>query len=417
MITVALPRLGVITAPPPNGVDDTAALAALIGPSRTIQLQPGTYNVSGAIGVNCDSITNLVIQGASGEWFTNAGSVINYGGAGTAISMRGTGGSTDGCVIRNLAVNANNAAILIDFGTTSGTATNPGTSNCKLEKVSLNSTSTTNILWNLAQAISCHADDCAFVGGGVAIQGVTTANGFSNTHTIEASYFTGATTIAIKNPCQNWTIQGNTFEPLAGTIAGALTHDGTVSAGIAGSLGLTIIGNSFQDSATSAGSAWVTVRGQGITIIGNDFLSHADTHIKTLTAVVGLAIIGNVFLNDDVNPVNFGAAPTQFVMLGNQWNSAHLLGGTTPGVPSFWMTNGNQMHLGQHLDLTGGLALWGVAAQASQQAAVGAAAGYTAGATVATFHSDDTYTGNTGTTGYTINGIVLALKNQGLLAT
>lgn len=52
----------------------------------------------------------------------------------------------------------------------------------------------------------------------------------------------------------------------------------------------------------------------------------------------------------------------------------------------------------------------------SQPSAVGAATGYAAGTTAATFHSDDKYTGNTGTTGYTINGIVAALKGLGLIA-
>lgn len=50
-----------------------------------------------------------------------------------------------------------------------------------------------------------------------------------------------------------------------------------------------------------------------------------------------------------------------------------------------------------------------------QPSAVGTATGYTAGGTAATFHSDDTYTGNVGTTGYTINGIVAALKTIGWL--
>lgn len=50
-----------------------------------------------------------------------------------------------------------------------------------------------------------------------------------------------------------------------------------------------------------------------------------------------------------------------------------------------------------------------------QPSATGGATGYAAGTTSGTFHEDDTYTGNVGTTKYTINGIVAALKNLGLI--
>lgn len=50
------------------------------------------------------------------------------------------------------------------------------------------------------------------------------------------------------------------------------------------------------------------------------------------------------------------------------------------------------------------------------QAVTGTATGYTAGATTGTFHTDDSYTGNVGTTKYTVNGVVAALKNLGLIA-
>lgn len=63
---------------------------------------------------------------------------------------------------------------------------------------------------------------------------------------------------------------------------------------------------------------------------------------------------------------------------------------------------------------SGGVGFFGAAAVA-QPSAGGAAAGYAAGATAATFHSDDTYTGNVGVTAYTINGLVAALKGLGLV--
>lgn len=56
------------------------------------------------------------------------------------------------------------------------------------------------------------------------------------------------------------------------------------------------------------------------------------------------------------------------------------------------------------------------AAPIVRPSAVGTATGFAAGTTAVTFHSDDTYTGNVGSTAYTLNGIVAALKNLGLIA-
>lgn len=336
-------RLGVVEAPAPSGGDDTAAIASLVAAGHTIQLQPGVYTVSGAIGITADNISDLVIQGASGEWNNNSGTVINYTGTGTAISIRGTGGSTDGCVVRNLTINAPNAAILIDLGTSSGTATNAGSSNCKVEEVALTTTSTTNILINLAQSISCHIEDCALNGGNVGIQGVTTTNGFSNTHTIQANYFKNQTTIAIKNPGQNWSIIGNTFEPLASGAAGAILHDGTQQSNrsIQGSEVLTLISNSFQD-VTNAGD-WCTLRGEGIFIAGNMFDSAAARHIVFPVAVTGVVIIGNTLAaatTRAVDNVTGGTSTLNFIMLGNRFvsNTADFSG--TPGSGSSYSVPG-----------------------------------------------------------------------------
>lgn len=54
-------------------------------------------------------------------------------------------------------------------------------------------------------------------------------------------------------------------------------------------------------------------------------------------------------------------------------------------------------------------------APVAQQATTGTTTGFTAGSGTAS-KSDSTYTGNTGSTAYTVGDIVLALKNLGLLA-
>jgi len=94
---------------------------------------------------------------------------------------------------------------------------------------------------------------------------------------------------------------------------------------------------------------------------------------------------------------------------------------TGPGaMPAASGTNG---YFGHALDGSGNIVLGTAtskiglfgAAAIVRPSAPGSATGYAAGATVATFHSDDTYTGNVGSTAYTINGLVAALKNIGLL--
>jgi len=84
------------------------------------------------------------------------------------------------------------------------------------------------------------------------------------------------------------------------------------------------------------------------------------------------------------------------------WDGLQVFLGTTAGTKFGTATN-------QRIGFFGATPL-------PQPSGVGTAAGYTAGATAATFHSDDTYTGNVGTRAFTINGIVAALKNLGLIA-
>jgi hypothetical protein len=98
-----------------------------------------------------------------------------------------------------------------------------------------------------------------------------------------------------------------------------------------------------------------------------------------------------------------------------------VLTGTSPGDAGIRpFTSGKFFHLGGSVSVfrvgqANTLSFFNGSAAVGQQSASGTATGYTAGATGATFHSDDTYTGNTGTTAYTINGVIAALKNYGLL--
>ncbi len=64
---------------------------------------------------------------------------------------------------------------------------------------------------------------------------------------------------------------------------------------------------------------------------------------------------------------------------------------------------------------SGGIAAWGAALPGAQPSTTGTVTGFTAGSSTAT-KVDSTYTGNTGSTAYTVGDIVLALKQQGLLA-
>jgi len=64
---------------------------------------------------------------------------------------------------------------------------------------------------------------------------------------------------------------------------------------------------------------------------------------------------------------------------------------------------------------SGGIAAWGATLPSAQPSTTGTVSGFTAGSSTAT-KVDSTYTGNSGSTAYTVGDIVLALKQQGFLA-
>jgi hypothetical protein len=70
---------------------------------------------------------------------------------------------------------------------------------------------------------------------------------------------------------------------------------------------------------------------------------------------------------------------------------------------------------GTSVALTGGLAAWGQTLPVAQPSTTGTTTGFTAASGTAVL-AGSTFTGNSGTTAYTIGDIVLALKQQGFLA-
>lgn len=64
---------------------------------------------------------------------------------------------------------------------------------------------------------------------------------------------------------------------------------------------------------------------------------------------------------------------------------------------------------------TRGIAAWGATVPSAQPSTTGTTTGFSAGTGTAVV-SGSTFTGNSGTTAYTVGDIVLALKQQGLIA-
>ena len=76
---------------------------------------------------------------------------------------------------------------------------------------------------DLDKAITCTIRNNSF-GGDIAIRGKSVNGNYSNAHVIEGNTFNGCTTMPIRNPGEDWLVQGNTFEPLGAGGPGAIDH-------------------------------------------------------------------------------------------------------------------------------------------------------------------------------------------------
>lgn len=147
-------------------------------------------------------------------------------------------------------------------------------------------------------------------------------------------------------------------------------------------------------------------------LAGDTTTSNVILSIQDLTT--SSTVPFTVAANGSVTISNPGANTALF-QIGNTAKNGSIRVISTGEMQLGNSTNTNLISLGNHTTSWAALGFFGAAAVA-QPSAAGSATGYTAGATAAAFHSDDTYTGNVGSTAYTINGIVAALKNLGLIA-
>lgn len=177
----------------------------------------------------------------------------------------------------------------------------------------------------------------------------------------------------------------------------------------------------------------------GSMVFGPGGATAPDTTLQRLSAGV-LQVLSGLQIGDATN-VNAAARLTLGKAESNAatnlpWIQQHngvgndlaLVSSSSSGTVSMWAGNGTTVGGGSNAMIasfgtdgakiatttTQKVGFYG-ATPVVQASAVGASTGYSAGTTTATFHSDDKYTGNVGTTAYTINGIVAALKNLGLI--
>lgn len=232
--------------------------------------------------------------------------------------------------------------------------------------------------------------------GNVAIGSVTLSNNVSGNYGVAIG-----TSTLIANVTGNGNIGVGAFS-LTASVNGS-NNVGVGDHSFASSLvGSSNVGVGRQTGVTSV-SANANTLGSFNTYIGDNAGAGvaSSSNLQNSTAVGAYATVNvsNGLVLGSINGVN-GATASALVGIGT-------------AAPGYSLTVKGSAQVGS--GATDTIGCYG-ATPIVQPSAVGAAAGFAAGATVVVFHSDDTYTGNVGATAYTINGIVAALKNLGLIA-
>lgn len=477
-LNVEWPEYGAAASASDNTAAIQAAINALPGTSGSPRggqlLLPNVYQCASSLTLNSSVGVELVGVGAEVDGYSGSlprsGLVFTGTGAGNFIN----GQSSHGLSIRNMAVRYNNSGFtgaLIDFGH-DASATDSDYAlieKCTIGGVGVYSATQCIRLMDaiLARVVGCHIQNAKAGWKGIDAG----AGGYSNAHLIEGCSFDNLTVAAIMNPGQQLAVKGCWFEGTNDGVSGGMPHafyDDLPAAAIMEAVAF--IGCWFGDD-IAASSAWIAnVNGlfHGLSVLGCDFRNDnghiTDSLNLTAQGGKGLMVAGSALGGtngilmgtatgsgtvawDGVTVTGndctrLGATPLghitdgyhkNVVVLGNSLTTSGVKPPTLvrtsnnlefdideTGVVSFSRpTAGGAIQINGTIGVDGGgnrlLSFYG-GAPIAKPSAVGAATGYTAGTTAATFHSDDTYTGNVGTTAYTLNGIVAALKNLGLIA-
>ena len=145
---------------------------------------------------------------------------------------------------------------------------------------------------------------------------------------------------------EGWVIDSNVFEPTSGTVSNNVVVNGTTQ-------GLSISGNTFNDSGTgnvidlSGGSA------SGVAIVGNDVQGGANSINAGSTA--GLTIVGNFFAANNTNNVIISSATNVF-MMGNKDYAGNLVGTLPSGTYFVDAGDGNGLY-GSKVNVANGVTL------------------------------------------------------------
>lgn len=418
-----------------NGPAINAAIAALGAGGGEVIIPPGSWHFTTPLSLAGKASVTL-----RGPVMPDSGSPTSaqliYDGTGSASAFDAQNSS--GVALRGLQILATSAAhtgILVDLRNVSGS----DTAYALLEDCYLQSGGGGSAVVNLDKCIISTLRNCHF-GGGAAfnIYGASSAVSYSNAIQIEDCAFNGARTGHIWNPGQAWLITGCTFEQLAGGTAGALGHD----AGVNGH-GVTVQGCWTGDS---SGGTQFTIQGIGFVFAGNYIGASAGTGIAADGTATGTVITGNEFVSC-ATAVNCGSYMMPFAFVdsngftsvtanfrGNFGSGSVVNNGTSLLIfgATFESTvaviAGQNVSLGEGSNIYTGTATGSIIAEAATQklgfwgappvvqpTAHAETAGYTSG-TGTTVTIDGKFTGNTGTTAYTIADVVAALKSAGLIA-